>query len=432
MTGVHHVAPARSSTGEADWQPLASTIRRGAMTEPQAADLQPPPPSWMAGEVTAAFTEDGTRTGAKSAGKLPLSEGEPALAHLVCAVMAGGTGTRFWPLSRHATPKQLLTFFGERTLLEATFDRVAPLCPPDRRLVVTAAHLVAPVQKLLPELRASAVLGEPMQRNTAPCMAVAALSALHLDPDAILVLLPADHWIADPTAFRSALKLAAERAHGGAIVTLGVAPSHPETGYGYIQLGGEVAPGVRQVQRFVEKPSVDVALQYLAGGQHLWNAGVFVLRADRAWRALQQHVPGITEALQPLWSQDPGGEVWRDRFADCFGACPSISIDYGVMEKESAIEVVRLDAGWSDVGTWLSLAGMRAENQENFIRGDVVAIDCQDCVLISEGPLVAAVGLKGFAVIATPDATLVLPTERSQDVREVVAELQQRGLKGLL
>lgn len=355
-----------------------------------------------------------------------------ALSHLVCTVMAGGSGTRFWPLSRHATPKQLLTFFGRRTLLEATFDRVADLCPAERRLVVTAAHLVATVQELLPELPPGAVLGEPMQRNTAPCMAVAAAAALHRDPDAILVLLPADHWIADPGAFCAALTLAAERAQSGALVTLGVTPSHPETGYGYIQLGAEVAGGVRQVERFVEKPSLDVALQYLSGGQHLWNAGVFVLRADRAWQALQQHVPAITQALQPLMGQDPAGEFWQREFAGCFGACPSISIDYGVMEKESAIEVVRLDAGWSDVGTWLSLAGMRPEGQENFVRGDVTAIDCQDCVFISEGPLVAAVGLQGVAIIATPDATLVLPTHRSQDVREVVADLQRRGRKDLL
>lgn len=355
-----------------------------------------------------------------------------AAERLVCAVMAGGSGTRFWPLSRQATPKQLLTFFGDRTLLEATFDRVAPLCSADRRLVVTAAHLVEPVQLLLPELPAGAVLGEPMQRNTAPCMAVAALAALRLDPDAILLLLPADHWIGDPAAFREALTLAAERADGGAIVTLGVTPSHPETGYGYIQLGPEVASGVRQVQRFVEKPSIEVALQYLAGGQHLWNAGVFVLRADRAWQALQQHVPAICQALQPLWGLDPGGERWQRQFAERFAACPSISIDYGVMEKESAIEVVRLDAGWSDVGTWLSLAGMRAEGQQNFSRGDVIAIDSSDCVLISEGPLVAVVGLQGIAVVATPDATLVLPAERSQDVREVVAELQKRGRRDLL
>ncbi len=351
---------------------------------------------------------------------------------LVCAVMAGGAGTRFWPLSRHATPKQLLQFFGERTLLEATFDRVAPLCPPEQRLVVTAAHLAAAVEQLLPELPAGAVIGEPVPRNTAPCMAVAALAALHMDPEAILVLLPADHWIADAEAFRRALSVAAERAQSGAIVTLDIAPSHPETGYGYIELGAEVGPGVRQVERFVEKPSLEVALGYLAGGKHLWNAGVFVLRAERAWRALEQHVPAIPLALADLRGHAPDSPAWSDAFARCFGACPSISIDYGVMERETAIEVVRLDAGWSDVGTWQSLAGMRAAEQDNFCRGEVVAIDSRDCVLISQGPLVAAVGLQGVAVIATADATLVLPAERSQDVRAVVDELKRRGRSDLL
>lgn len=356
----------------------------------------------------------------------------PASQRLVCAVMAGGAGTRFWPLSRHTTPKQLLQFFGERTLLEATFDRVAPLCPPERRLVVTAAHLAPAVQELLPELAPGAVIGEPVPRNTAPCMAVAALAALQLDPESILVLLPADHWIADAEAFRAALSLAAERADSGAIVTLGIAPSHPETGYGYIELGGEVQPGVRRVERFVEKPNLERALQYLAGGRHLWNAGVFVLRADRAWQALNQHVPAITQALSDLEGHSPASEAWREAFARCFGACPSVSIDYGVMEKESAIEVVRLDAGWSDVGTWQSLAGMRAEGQENFARGEVVSIDNRDCVLVSQGPLVAAVGLQGIAVIATADATLVLPADRSQDVREVIEELKRRGRTDLL
>lgn len=357
---------------------------------------------------------------------------KPAHQRMVCAVMAGGAGTRFWPLSRHATPKQLLTFFGERTLLEATFDRVAPLCPPERRLVVTAAHLAPAVRALLPELAEGAVIGEPVARNTAPCMAVAALAALQLDADALLVLLPADHWIADAEAFRRALAVAAERADRGAIVTLGVAPSHPETGYGYIELGDEVAAGVRQVARFVEKPSLDVALTYLAGGRHLWNAGVFVLRADRAWQALAQHVPGIPAALADLVGHGPASSGWQQAFDRSFGACPSVSIDYGVMEKESAIEVVRLDAGWSDVGTWQSLAGMRAAEQDNFSRGEVVAIDSRDCVLISDGPLVAAVGLRGVAVVATAGATLVLPTERSQDVRAVVDELKRRGRSDLL
>jgi mannose-1-phosphate guanylyltransferase len=157
-----------------------------------------------------------------------------------------------------------------------------------------------------------------------------------------------------------------------------------------------------------------------------------VLRADRAWQALNQHVPAITQALSDLEGHSPASEAWREAFARCFGACPSVSIDYGVMEKESAIEVVRLDAGWSDVGTWQSLAGMRAEGQENFARGEVVSIDNRDCVLVSQGPLVAAVGLQGIAVIATADATLVLPADRSQDVREVIEELKRRGRTDLL
>ena len=353
---------------------------------------------------------------------------------LVCAVMAGGSGTRFWPLSRRDTPKQLLKFFGEKTLLRTTIDRVAPLCPPQRRLVITAERLRDAVQTDLPELGAGQIIGEPAPRNTAPCMAIAAIVAEQMDPDAILVLLPADHYVADAQGFRQALTLAAAEADTGRIVTLGVTPTQPETGYGYIELGDKAANGVHGVKRFVEKPDLPTALGYLQGGQHLWNAGVFVLRADVALRAIGAHVPVILAALAPL--RDGGLRYDRDDFAAtlwaAFPHCPSVSIDYGVMEHERDLRVVRLDAGWSDVGTWQSVLGLKPESAPNFVAGDVLALDCEDCVLISQGPQLAAVGLRELAVVATEKATLVLPLDRSQDVREVVARLQAAGRDDLL
>lgn len=364
----------------------------------------------------------------------------PPSQRLVCAIMAGGSGTRFWPLSRKDEPKQLIKFFGDKTLLRATVDRMAPLCPPDRRIVITAAHLHDAVLAVLPEFPPSTVIGEPVARNTAPCMAIAAIVAEQMDPDAILVLLPADHFVADAAQFRKAIEVAAEHADQGHIVTLGVTPTQPETGYGYIELGDEVravgtpASAVHEVARFVEKPDLDTAARYLEDGRHLWNAGVFVLRADVALRALDDHVPAIGVALAELrhgrhhYDSEAFAAVLRVAFAHC----PSVSIDYGVMEHVRGIRVVRLDAGWSDVGTWHSILGLRPEGEANFVYGPVLPIDCHHSVLISKGPYVAAVGLNNMAVVVTDAATLVLPLERSQDVRRVVAEVQSRGRDDLL
>ena len=192
--------------------------------------------------------------------------------------MAGGSGTRFWPLSRKHEPKQLLQFFGDKTLLRVTMDRIAALCPPERQLCVTAGHLRDAVQAVLPELGPGQILAEPAPRNTAPCMAIAAIVAEQLVEDAILVLLPSDHFVADAAAFREAIVRAAVHADRGHIVTLGIQPTTPETGYGYIQLGESLDAAGYAVERFVEKPSLETAEQYLLGGKHLWNAGVFVLR----------------------------------------------------------------------------------------------------------------------------------------------------------
>ena len=346
---------------------------------------------------------------------------------LVCAILAGGSGTRFWPLSRRDKPKQLLTFFDDATLLRQTSDRVAPLCPPARQLVVTAARLATAVRRDLPDVPPAHVLPEPTPRNTAPCMAVAAHAARTLDPDAILCLLPADHWIADVDAFRAALQTAARHADAGHLVTLGVQPTHPETGYGWIERGDAVGDDAFAVERFVEKPDLARAVRYLHGGRHLWNAGVFVVRADRALAALRVHQPVLSAALAPLEGLAPGSATWLAAVEPAFARCPAISIDHGLAEHETGIRVVRLDAGWSDVGTWQSLLGLREVGTANVVRGDVVALDCEDSVLVADGLLLAGVGLRGVAVVATRDAVLVVPVERSQDVRGVVDELVRRG-----
>lgn len=353
---------------------------------------------------------------------------------IVCAVMAGGSGTRFWPLSRKHEPKQLLQFFGDKTLLRTTMDRIAPLCPPERQLCVTAGHLRDAVQAVLPELGPGQILAEPAPRNTAPCMAIAAIVAEQLVEDAILVLLPSDHFVADAAAFRAAIVQAAAYADAGHVATLGILPTAPETGYGYIELGAQLGATGYAVQRFVEKPSLEVAEQYLIGGQHLWNAGVFVLRADKALASLDAHVPEIGRALAELrdGKHSYDGEAFEALLRVTFPNCPNVSIDYGVAEHETDIRCVRLDAGWSDVGTWHSVLGLRPDGEANFVHGPVLAVDTHHSVLISKGPYLAAVGLRDMAVVATDDATLVLPLDRSQDVRLIVAELSKLGRADLL
>ncbi len=359
--------------------------------------------------------------------------------------MAGGSGTRFWPLSRKARPKQLISLMSGDTMLAETLARLAPVCPPERSLVITAARLVDAVRAAAPELPSAHVIGEPVARNTAPCMALAAIVAAQLEPDAIVALLPADHHIGQPERFVAALERACVEADAGHIVTLGVAPTRPETGYGYIELGEPVVGGPSQaptgsdaavwsVARFVEKPDAQTALSYLRGGRHLWNAGVFVLRADVALAAIASSLPELSAALAPLANGGPHftTDGFVSALASAFPRCPSISVDYGVMEHRTDLRSVRLDAAWSDVGAWRSLLDHREAGASNYVRGDVLDLDCEGSVLVSEGPLLAAVGLQGVAVVATDDAVLALPVERAQDVRTVVAALRERGRNDLL
>jgi len=355
--------------------------------------------------------------------------------NLFCAVMAGGSGTRFWPMSRHRRPKQLLSLLGEASLLRATVDRIAPLCPGDRTLVITGERLRSAVQVELPEVPAANIVAEPFPRNTAPCLGLAALVARQRDPDAILCLLPADHHVGDAAAFRAAIETAAAQAARGRIVTLGIMPTRPETGFGYIETASTLMDGTREVARFVEKPDLATAATYLAGGRHLWNGGIFVVRADVAWQAICDHLPAVATELGPLAADDAPAAGTGDfgrMLHGCMLECPSVSIDYGIMEHRRDLLCVPLQAGWSDVGTWAGLLEHRESGADNFLRGDVKARDCEGSVIVGEGIHVSAVGLRDIVVAATADAVLVLPAERSQEVRQVIDRLRTSGREELL
>ncbi len=361
----------------------------------------------------------------------------PPTERLYAAIMAGGSGTRFWPLSRRDRPKQLIRLFGGRSLLSATAERLRPLCPPERWLVVTAERLAAAVAAELPDLPAGHAICEPVPRNTAPCMVLAAAAARARDPEAIIALLPADHFVSDPDAFRAALAIAADHADRGHIVTLGVKPGRPETGYGYIERGRIVEDAgndaVYDVVRFVEKPDQDTAVDYLAGGRHLWNAGVFVVRADVAIREAARHLGlGISPLLAALADVPFPSAAFHDAVDASFAAATSISIDHGIAEKARNLRVVPLDAGWSDVGAWQSLLEHKDRRADHFERGDVLALESPGSVLVTDGPFLAALGLPGVAIIVSGDAVLALPVERAQEVRRVVTHLEQAGRDELL
>jgi mannose-1-phosphate guanylyltransferase len=344
--------------------------------------------------------------------------------------MAGGSGTRFWPLSRKARPKQLLPLAGATSLLHRTVERIAPLVPPERVLVVTSEALLEASRAELPMLPPENFLSEPVGRNTAPCIAWAAATIQRRDPNGLLAVLAADQHVTDEAGYRAVCARAFEAASAGALVTVGIAPTRPETGYGWLEMGNEIEPGVLEVARFVEKPDAARAEAYLAGGKHLWNGGQFFFRADAILAAVRTHMPELAQGIDAIDAAAARGEEDAEVRAH-YGTLPSISIDHGVMERAEQVRCVVGDFGWSDVGSWTSAWELAEHDaQHNAVdEADAVLIDARgNYVRAPSGKVVALVGLEDFIVVDTPDALLVMPRSRAQDVRAVVAELQQRAL----
>ena len=357
--------------------------------------------------------------------------------HLHGVIMAGGRGTRFWPLSTTRRPKQLLRIVGERTMIQETAARLAPLIPAERLWVVTGAEQAAEVARQLPALELARLLVEPVGRNTAPAIGLAARHLAARDPEAVMAVLPADHAIADPAAFRDALSAAAAaaRAHP-VLVTLGVTPTRPETGYGYVERGEEAGSfGGRPLYRvaaFHEKPDRATAERYVAGGRCDWNAGIFVWRASVILDEIAAHLPELAHELAALAPRAIGAGA-ASPLAAAYDRIQGISIDYGVLERSARIWVLPVDCGWNDVGSWSALYDVRpADAAGNVLGGEAVAIDAAGSLVESEGPLVALVGVRDVVVIAAPGAVLVCARERAQDVLKVVEELERRGRRDLL
>lgn len=344
-------------------------------------------------------------------------------------IMAGGSGTRFWPLSRRRRPKQLLDIFGDRSMIAQTAERISPLVPWENMIIVTGEHLVEPVQRALPQVPAANILAEPAARNTAPCIGLATelIQKRSQQEDPVIGVFPADHHIGDPEAFRRAIDAASQAAaKPGVIVTLGIRPTRPETGYGYIRYLPSAGIAL-DVESFVEKPDLETARAYLEHGSYLWNAGLFFFRASTMMQEIERQLPQMHQGLAEL-RPSLDTEAQASELARVFPQLQSISIDYGVMENAREVRVVATDPQWSDVGHWAALTGLlEGDPNNNQRRGEVVALDSQNSILFNEDPdhVVAVVGARDLVVVHTPDATLVMPRDRAQDVRAVVEALKQ-------
>lgn len=354
-------------------------------------------------------------------------------------ILAGGSGQRLWPASRRDRPKQFLPL-GARageSLLAATRRRLGRLCPPERIVVVTAAAQVEQARAALPDLAADAILAEPMARNTAAALGLAAVYLLHRDPDAVLGALPADHHIADEARFialaEQAFALAEQR---DVIATIGITPTRPETGFGYLQVGEPLDgdAGVFTVRRFVEKPDAETARRYLDAGDYLWNGGMFFVRAERLLAELERHMPataaGLRTIAQGLQEGGEGGEAVAEAAARVYPLLPSISIDHGVMEHADDMVTLRGDFGWNDVGSWAALAEYRPTDASgNVTQGTAVLHDAANNIVVGDTDhAIALIGVKDLIVVQSGNSILVVPRERAQEVREVVSALQAQEL----
>ncbi|SNR43113.1 MULTISPECIES: mannose-1-phosphate guanylyltransferase [Hymenobacter] len=366
--------------------------------------------------------------------------------HTYLVVMAGGIGSRFWPFSRTHHPKQFHDVLGlGRSMLQLTVDRFMGICPMENVFVVTNRDYTELVQQHLPQLPANQILGEPIGRNTAPCIAYASYRIAQRDPQAVIIVSPADHAVMHEENFRDAIRTAVDgaRTHN-VLITLGIQPSRPDTGYGYIQFIDDVVraqdvqtvdgaedgcfpKGLRKVKTFTEKPNLELARMFVSSGDFLWNSGLFVWRADAIINAFHQYLSDIAEVFDEGWNE-LGTPQEEDFISRAYTRCRNISIDYGVMEKADNVYVLPADFGWSDLGTWDSLHRMgQHDADENVVDGNALLYDTRECVIKTPSErLVVVQGLEGFIVAEYDNVLLICKRTEEQRVKEFVADVKSK------
>jgi mannose-1-phosphate guanylyltransferase len=352
------------------------------------------------------------------------------------AIMAGGVGTRLWPLSRWSRPKQALPLIGDRTMFQRAVDRLSPLFSPDHIVVVTNPEHAEILRPQAPELPDENFILEPTGRDSGPAVGLCAVHLLRRDPDAVMAMLTADHYIADVERFRAVLSLAEGLARSGRIVTLGIKPQFPSTGFGYIRqgdsLGRQEGFEVFRVEQFTEKPDDETASEFVASGRFSWNSGMFIWRVDRVLAEFQRQRPRIYQQLTTIGEGLGTGEE-PELLAQVWPGIQKISIDYAIMEGARDVAVIPVEIGWSDVGSWATLLDLiPGDEQGNVLIGKHLGVDTRDTLVRSPERLVATIGLENMIIVDTDDALLVCPRDRAQDVKAIVDMLRQQGRDDLL
>ena len=344
---------------------------------------------------------------------------------IIPVIMAGGSGTRLWPLSRAGYPKQFLALNGDKTMLQQTVERLADLPTSESITICNEEHRFFVAEQLREINALGKIILEPVGRNTAPAIALAALAEKGNDP--LLLILAADHVIADQTAFTEAVMKAVPLAEAGKLVTFGIAPTEPHTGYGYIETSASIADAY-EVSSFIEKPDADTAAQYFADGSYYWNSGMFLFKASTVLAELKAHRPDIYDACERAFSIVSADLDFIRIDGEAFEACPDDSIDYAVMEKTKDAVVVPLDAGWNDIGSWSSLWDVAEKDDAgNAVTGDAIVVDATNSLVRTDDKLVALLGLNDVVVISTKDATLVAHRDRAQDAKLIASDLKEAG-----
>jgi mannose-1-phosphate guanylyltransferase len=346
-------------------------------------------------------------------------------------IMAGGSGTRLWPLSRQARPKQALELVGERTMLQHAVDRIAALFPAQQIFVVTRAEHVAILSEQAPELPQANFFVEPEGRGTAPAIGLSAIHLHRQDPQAIMAVLTADHYITESARFRQVLRTAEQVARQGHLVTLGIRPSAPATGFGYIKQGAmlEEVGGFKvfELGRFVEKPDLEAAGQMLKSGDYSWNSGMFIWRVDRILEEFERQMPAFYDQLREVEAVLGTGE-YNSVLQRIWPQVVKQTIDYGIMEGAIDAVVIPVEIGWADVGSWASLLELLSEDaQGNIIKGPHIGIDTRNTLVLGDQRLIATIGVENMIIVDTADALLVCPKDREQEVRDIVKRLGKDG-----